>query len=169
MPTSSSRRRSERHLYCAPKVQETMESLATVVVSSLSTTLAISTDSLLPLDQEINKQRNFKIAALEKILNKSYGKEMHWPLCGRRFFPPSGSLPSYVVKRLVRNAGMKPAPFMMYASKFEVSQPCVSHCWRKRTMECKTLVELNRQLTILESSINRPVSYHYFLHSNNYL
>jgi len=147
-----SRRRSGRHLSRPLTVDNAMNTLKSSGISDTSKKKAKSMDSM------IQTVRSSKLVILEKNLNKHMDRETHWPICGGRFFPPMGSLPRPVLKKMGRNSGMTPAPFMTYSNKFEVGQPSMSHVWRKKTITCTTIEELSLQLNILESYLNRSVS-----------
>jgi len=99
--------------------------------------------------------RNIKILRLERIIQEPFEKETHWPLAGRRLFVPEGSLPKPTVQRLGRNAGITRAPFVTYASSFEVGLPSVCQLWRKKTLTCRSFEELFFQIRFIDSYIHK--------------
>jgi len=109
------------------------------------------------MEQEVlKKERAAQMAELEKILTEPFEKEIHWQICGRKRFPPPGSLSPNIARYLGRNAGMKKGPFLHYTDKHEVARPSVRHAWRTDMLECRTIEDLYLQMRILEAHVNRP-------------
>jgi len=102
-------------------------------------------------------ERDMKVAALQKLVEEPFEKEIIWPICGRMLYPPVGNLSPHDVKALGRRAGSIAVPFLLYSDKFEVAQPSTGHIWRKDTLNCRTLQELAIQIRIIDEHLNKPV------------
>jgi len=111
-----------------------------------------------PVTESEKKERVLRLAEMEKLLSEPFHKEIHWPICGRLFIPPPGSLPPQVVRYLGRNYGSRFAPFTLYSDKLEVGKPSTRYLWRTDTMDVETVEELYMQIHILDSYLNRSVS-----------
>jgi len=106
------------------------------------------------LDTYSNKLQT-RINLLEKLVSEPYDKEQAWTQCGRKPYPPEGRLSPSVMRYLGRNAGSVYAPHLLYIDRHEVGQPCISHCWREKTLNCTTVEELALQLRVVDSYLNR--------------
>ena len=60
------------------------------------------------------------------LLDKAFEKQMHWQICGRKPYPPKGTLPRILTKTIARRGGIIYAPRMFYSPKHEVVQVCTN-------------------------------------------
>lgn len=111
------------------------------------------------MEELIAVERTAKVRMIEELMRSPFEKEIHWPLAGRTLFEPLGSLSPSEMKRLGRNAGTVVAPYLTYNSLFEVGQAAVCHIWRKKTLQCNSFEELVMQIRVLDSFINKSVSF----------
>lgn len=96
-----------------------------------------------------------RLNALEAHFAGDFDPELHWPIAGRKIFPPSGSLPQPTTKWLGRNAGIKRAPGLHYTDKFEVGLPSVQMLWRERTLAVNSFESFLYALEFLDSYLDK--------------
>jgi hypothetical protein len=106
----------------------------------------------------LNEEKKHKISKLVDSLKSGILQEGHWQLAGRRLFEPVGLIPKSECRRLARNSGCIPAPFVTYISSFEVGQACFHHIWRKRVLRCTSFEELLLSIRVLEAFLDQGVS-----------
>lgn len=153
-------RRSGRVQFLRNSVQEKIGSYAEKTMPALESVYKWVASAA--EEEALQKIRNTRMANLEKLLAAPFEKEAFWPICGRLYIPPVGSLSPAIMRYLGRNFGSRVAPYMLYSEKHEVGQPSVRQRWRTNTMECESIEELHLQFQILENHLNRTVSLFHF-------
>jgi hypothetical protein len=108
---------------------------------------------------EIENAKKEKLRSLQSLAKGPCFREERWPIAGRRIYPTVGNLSHKEVKCLARRAGNFFLPGLTYDVKREVAQVCYSHIWRKRIHSCVMFEEFLLLIRILESSLDRDVSF----------
>lgn len=105
--------------------------------------------------EDVDVIRDAMLYRLETGVDADFDEEGHWPVCGRRLFAPSGSMPTPTIKWLARNGGVKRAPGVFYTDKFEIGLPSVNMIWRTRLSSCKSFADLTYCIEFLDSYLNK--------------